>query len=73
MDILNIKSKRVNITQWLRKNKGGDWKYDGIASWWGDDGLRRVSRVAMDFMAENSPVGYYLYGGDASGWIYPYR
>jgi hypothetical protein len=70
MNISDIKLRRLNISQWLRKNKGGDWKYDGQASWWCDDGIRHVSRVAMDCMDEDSPVGYHLYGGDSPEWIY---
>ena len=66
----HTKIKRLNKTQWLNKNRGGNWTYGGNAVWFCDDGVRHVSRVAMDCMDENSPAGYYLYGGDAPGWIH---
>lgn len=69
-NFINLKPRRLNIAQWLRKNKGGNWKYNNNGSWICDDELRYVLRVAMDFTEEGGPVGYYLYGGDNPGWIY---
>lgn len=40
------------------------------AGWWCDDGVRHVSRVAMDILDDDGPCGYYLYGGTNPGWIY---
>lgn len=71
MNILKLKSRRINITKWLKDNKGGSWKYDGHCCWRCSDGKRHVARVAMDFTDDyNGPSGYYLYGGDNPGWLY---
>lgn len=71
MNILESrKPKAISISKWLKKNKGGNWIYDGTASWWCDDNKRHVSRVAMDCMEEDGPVGYYLYGCEDHGWVY---
>lgn len=62
--------RRPSIAKWLAKNKGGKWTYDGHATWWCDDGVRHMSRVAMS-MDENDPrYGYHLYGGDNPGWVF---
>lgn len=65
-----LKAKRLNISKWLEKHKGGKWTYDRQGAWWCDDGKRHVWRVAMDFTDEDGPAGYHLYGGDSPGWIY---
>ncbi len=62
--------RRPSIASWLTKNKGGKWTYDHHATWWCDDGIRHVSRVAMDATEEDGAYGYHLYGGDDPGWLF---
>lgn len=66
------KPKLFNVTRWLNKHKGGNWKYDGSATWWCDDKVRHMSRVCMDSSRDDGggPVGYYLYGGSNPGWVH---
>jgi len=64
--------KRLSISKWLSKNKGGVWKYDGYSSWWCDDEKRHLARVALDASDENSGAGYVLYGDEKPEWVHFY-
>jgi len=55
-----MRSKAAN----LDKTLGGKWKYDGVTTWYCDDGLRRVSRCSAgvdEFDNELGPAQYWLY------------
>ncbi|MHA2279906.1 MAG: hypothetical protein ACXAC5_03390 [Promethearchaeota archaeon] len=56
----------MNKTKYLEKHFGGKWKYDGVTSWWCDDGKRHVSRTASCMCDDicNHPPRYFLYGKD---------
>jgi hypothetical protein len=58
-----LASPRLNKTKYLEKHFGGKWKYDGMASWWCDDGKRHVSRTASCYCDDkcNHLPHYYLY------------
>lgn len=60
-----MKSKAKQLSEML----GGNWVYDGMSSWWCDDGDRHVSRVhtgGFDIVGEPMPgSGYFLYGNGA--------
>lgn len=53
----------------LGEKHGGKWTYDGVSSWWCDDGKRHVSRVhtgGFDVNGEAMPgSGYFMYGEGA--------
>lgn len=56
----------MSKAKYLKKTFGGNWKYDGMSTWWCDDGVRYVVRTASNFYddSDNSrrPPTYYLYG-----------
>jgi hypothetical protein len=60
--------KRLNsVAALLGDRLGGKWTYDNYATWWCDDGRRRVSRThcgAYDHNGEplDGPPHYWLYG-----------
>ena len=48
----------------LAKALGGEWTYDGRASWWCNDGKRHVSRCSAgvdEYDNEVGPAQYWLY------------
>ena len=47
----------------LAKTFGGQWTYNGLATWYCDDGKRHVSRCAASCdEADRFPCEYWLYG-----------
>lgn len=52
----------MSVAKNLAKNLGGKWSYDGVSSWWCDDGVRHVSRCCSDYSDEYGPIEYWLYG-----------
>ena len=57
--VIRIKSK-VKI---LEKTFGGIWKYDGVCSWWCNEGRRHVSRCCS-IHDEEAPSQYFFYNTD---------
>lgn len=57
----------ISKAKQLSKKYGGNWEYDGMASWWCDDKLRHVSRTCScshdDYC--DCPPNYWLYSKKA--------
>lgn len=67
------KSRRYRSKSEIFANAfGGNWKYNGICSWYCDDNVRHISRCSAGVDEYDNPVGqpqYWLYGDGAPKWI----
>jgi hypothetical protein len=74
---MQFKIKRAKPKcQQLADKFGGVWTYDGMASWWCDDDIRHVSRVATGFDDECEswyPPEYIMYGDPSRNGSYRIR
>ena len=56
-------AKKINKSKYLREHFGGNWKYDGMATWWCDDNKRWVSKTSSCSCDDvcNHPPRYIMY------------
>lgn len=70
-----IHLKRINITKWLNKYEGGEWKYDRKShSWYDSVSDKYVHRVCMVSDCGDcdkcKSFRYCLYGAGAPKWLF---
>lgn len=69
---MNFTVKKLSISKWLSEKYGGEWKYDGRATWWCNDDKRHASRVASGRDMEGEYTGHWricLYSEDKAEWL----
>lgn len=54
---LGPESKTQSLASAFKEKFGGKWKYDGCTTWWCDDGIRHISRVAVGFDSTGEGTG----------------